>query len=437
MKKEEKNELEEIIEKTKIEKGQPVYLNIYHLSSINYIIQIIGLGFFHSSLEINNIEYSYSATDDEGVGIFKNRFIEESKNIILKEKIYLGNTIFNDEQINEILMLNVPYWLGKSYDPFLKNCNHFTNFFARLLLNEEDLLNYPTYINRFTDYGLYFNAFYTPIKRLYKNAFINQNNGIVVSDNVKVTVKSNNNDSNSDYKKKHNYSNVELENLSFKTENPTLRDINLNVFTHSDLSNHNLNYSAECDKKKLFNKNTNDNFFHRTIRKNFFIKPIFYNGNNLSMKKLFKADYFLLEKKYFDSLSLYQNVLKDLEKDHNLYMEFEKSFSLTPYKYWINKNSKYKKIPNTILKIRILHCIYYIFFLTDDINNQEVVSNSIYNLNSGDYFSIFYLAYVKFKQNKIPECNQIIKSGIENCDDEDFKKYFIHFEKIIDDLVLN
>ena len=69
----------------------------------------------------------------------------------------------------------------------------------------------------------------------------------------------------------------------------------------------------------------------------------------------------------------------------------------------------------------------YIFFLTDDINNQEVVSNSIYNLNSGDYFSVFYLAYVKFKQNKIPECSQIIKSGIENCDDEDFKKYFIHF----------
>ena len=191
MKKEEKNELEEIIEKTKIEKGQPVYLNIYHLSSINYIIQIIGLGFFHSSLEINNIEYSYSATDDEGVGIFKNRFIEESKNIILKEKIYLGNTIFNDEQINEILMLNVPYWLGKSYDPFLKNCNHFTNFFARLLLNEEDLLNYPTYINRFTDYGLYFNAFYTPIKRLYKNAFINQNNGIVVIMIVILIIKKN------------------------------------------------------------------------------------------------------------------------------------------------------------------------------------------------------------------------------------------------------
>ena len=48
MKKEENNELEEIIEKEKIEKGQPVYLNIYHLSSINYIIQLLGFGFFHT-----------------------------------------------------------------------------------------------------------------------------------------------------------------------------------------------------------------------------------------------------------------------------------------------------------------------------------------------------------------------------------------------------
>jgi len=436
MKKEEKNELEEILEKEKIEKGQPVYLNIYHLSSINYIIQIIGLGFFHSTLEINNIEYSYSATDDEEVGIFKNRFIDEPKNIILKEKIYLGNTLFNDEQINEVLMLNIPYWLGKSYDPFLKNCNHFTYFFARLLLNEIDLLNYPTYINRFTDYGIYFNAFYSPIKRLYKNILINQNNGFVVSDDVKLT-KCNNNNNNSDYKRKVNYSNPELENLRFKTDNSTLGDIKLNVIKNSDMSNYNLNFSAECDKRKSINKNSNDNFFHRTIRKNFFIKPIVYNGRNLSMKNLFKADFFLLEKKYIESLSLYQNVLKSLEKENDLYMEFEKSFSIAPYKYWIKKDSKYKNNPNTIMKIRILHCIYYIFFLTDDINNQEVISNSIYTLNSGDYFSIFYLAYIKFRQNKIPECSQIIKSGIENCDNDDFKKYFIHFEKIIDDLVLN
>ena len=66
------------------------------------------------------------------------------------------------------------------------------------------------------------------------------------------------------------------------------------------MSNYALNYSAECDKRKSItkiNKNSNDKFFHKIIRKNFFIKPIVYNGNNLSMKNLFKTDYFLLKKK--------------------------------------------------------------------------------------------------------------------------------------------
>ena len=51
-----------------------------------------------------------------------------NRKIIFKEKIYLGNTLFIDEQINEVIILNVSYSIVKLYDPFLKNCNHFTNF---------------------------------------------------------------------------------------------------------------------------------------------------------------------------------------------------------------------------------------------------------------------------------------------------------------------
>ena len=38
--------LDELIEKARVENGQAVYLNNYHLSSINYIIQLLGFGFF-------------------------------------------------------------------------------------------------------------------------------------------------------------------------------------------------------------------------------------------------------------------------------------------------------------------------------------------------------------------------------------------------------
>ena len=175
-KKDKIEELDDYIEKKLLEIGQPVYLNIYHLSFVNYFVQLFGFGFFHSSIEINEKEFSYSATNDEYSGIFSN-LIEDS-NLILKEKIYLGNTFYNNNEINEILLLNTPYWLGKSYDPFLFICNHFTKFFSKLLIEKENIINhYPDYVNRITEYGFFFNFFYSPIKRLYVNTVFNPNSG--------------------------------------------------------------------------------------------------------------------------------------------------------------------------------------------------------------------------------------------------------------------
>ena len=91
--------LEELIEKARVENGQAVYLNIYHLSSVNYIIQLFGFGFFHTTIEVNEIEYSFNLTDDENTRKFDNKLGKRKKDIWLKEKIYLGNTIYDDDEI--------------------------------------------------------------------------------------------------------------------------------------------------------------------------------------------------------------------------------------------------------------------------------------------------------------------------------------------------
>ena len=63
--------------------------------------------------------------------------------------------------------LNCIYlWLGKLYDLFKKNCNHFTKFFACLLLRTHEVLNFPEYVNRITIFAQYFSGFYKPIKKL-------------------------------------------------------------------------------------------------------------------------------------------------------------------------------------------------------------------------------------------------------------------------------
>ena len=110
--------LDELIEKARIENGQAVYLNIYHKSYVNYIIQLLGFGFFQTTIEVNKIEYSFTPTDDDNSGIVFNNLGEGKKDIWLKEKIYLGNTIYDDDEIKQLLFLNIPYWLGKKFKSF-------------------------------------------------------------------------------------------------------------------------------------------------------------------------------------------------------------------------------------------------------------------------------------------------------------------------------
>ena len=431
-------ELDDYIEKTLVENGQPVYLNIYHLSFINYFVQIFGFGFFHSSIEINEKEFSYSATEDEYSGIFSN-LINDS-NLILKEKIYLGNTFYNDNEINEILLLNTPYWLGKSYDPFLKNCNHFTKFLFKLLIEKENIINdYPDYVNRITEYGFFFNCFYSPIKRLYGNMIFSPNSG-----------------------KNVEYISLPKNNISIKNE----LSFNLDRFSFQRIDtefnlmvNGNFSHQFYFEKNNSINNNTKNNnfeiskdnfsdqptlkrrysiseqkcFFEKIMKYNFFLNSIIYNGNNPILKKLVKADHFFANRKLTQALIIYQEILKevDLEKNENLENEFKKIFSYNNHKYILNPKDNVKHL---LFKLKILHCIFYIFFKNNLINDQELVSNTIFKLNKNDYFSLFYKAYIKFVERNIPECVEIIKNGIEICEDNKFKKKFRQFYILIDHL---
>ena len=425
-----KNELEEIdniIEKKLIEEGHAVYLNVYHLSFINYFVQLLGFGFFHSSIEINGKEFSYSATEDEESGIFSNSI--EDSNLILKEKIYLGNTFYTDNEINEILLLNIPYWLGKSYDPFLKNCNHFTKFFQKLLIEKKNIINdYPDYVNRITDYSIFFNCFYSPIKRLYGNIALSPNSG-----NNKEFISTRLND-------------ISLKNdisLNIRNTFPRLENItkNFNEKNFSFSYNHNLNnyeiskdnYSDQPSIKRKYIIKNQKCFFESSMKYNFFLNTIFYKGNNSILKKLNKAEQLFSDKKFTQALKIYQEILKeiDLENNNNLDEQFKTIFSLKDYNYTLNPKENVK---NVVLKLKILHCIFYIFFKNNLIDEQELVSSSIFSLNKNDYFTLFYKAFLKFYERNIPECVEIIKNGIKICGDNKFKKKFRQFNLLIDEL---
>ncbi len=187
------NELDKLITTAKKETRIGVYLNVYHLTILNYFLQLLGFGFFHTSLEINDIEYSFKLCSGEESGIFFNRFKDGIDQKWLKEKIYLGKTLYDINSVNEIFKLYIPFWLGKSYDLFKKNCNHFTKFFACILLRTDEVINYPEYVNRITIFAKYFSGFYKPIKKLSY-----EDKGNESPDNPKNNAQNNENNNNED-----------------------------------------------------------------------------------------------------------------------------------------------------------------------------------------------------------------------------------------------
>ena len=96
-------ETEKLVSYVKKEYGLRVYLNIYHLTIFNYILQFFGFGFFHTSLEINDVEYSFKLGVGDQSGIFYNHFKDGIDRIRLKEKIYLGNTPYDINSVMKFL----------------------------------------------------------------------------------------------------------------------------------------------------------------------------------------------------------------------------------------------------------------------------------------------------------------------------------------------
>lgn len=74
-----------LIQETELKTGRYVFLNVYHISKINYLFKFFGLGLYHTTIEIDDVEYSYGSTDDDNSGIYMNKKnIALNKNMILK-----------------------------------------------------------------------------------------------------------------------------------------------------------------------------------------------------------------------------------------------------------------------------------------------------------------------------------------------------------------
>lgn len=125
--------------------SREVTLNVYDLHDSNEFLQGIGLGLFHTGVEIQGYEYSFSSQ-----GIFKTppRQPEFGR---LREQIRIGTHVGPVTQINEILMQlrSSGGFDVDCYDLTNRNCNHFTDNFCFALVG----IHIPDWVNRAANIG--------------------------------------------------------------------------------------------------------------------------------------------------------------------------------------------------------------------------------------------------------------------------------------------
>ncbi|CAM9457871.1 unnamed protein product [Ectocarpus sp. 6 AP-2014] len=125
---------------------RPVQLNVYDLHESNSWLQHIGLGAYHSGLEIGGVEYTFS---EAGVAQHPPRQIA-GDDVSFKTTEVLGDFIGTIPDVRRILNgLKSEGFAEGEYDVIRNNCNHFCDEFAFALTGKR----IPPWVNRAATIG--------------------------------------------------------------------------------------------------------------------------------------------------------------------------------------------------------------------------------------------------------------------------------------------
>ncbi|XP_020872819.1 deSI-like protein At4g17486 [Arabidopsis lyrata subsp. lyrata] len=131
----------------------PVYLNVYDLTPMNVYGYWLGIGIYHSGLEVHGVEYGYGAHEHSSSGIFE---VEPKKcpGFTFRKSILVGETEMRAKEVRTFMEKLSEEYQGNKYHLITRNCNHFCNHVC-LKLTQNSI---PSWVNRLARLGFLCNC---------------------------------------------------------------------------------------------------------------------------------------------------------------------------------------------------------------------------------------------------------------------------------------
>ncbi|KAL8497213.1 hypothetical protein ACS0TY_020776 [Phlomoides rotata] len=142
-----------ICRKTSIISGRgsvAVYLNVYDLTSINGYAYWLGLGAYHSGVQVHGVEYAFGAHEFPTTGIFEGQ-PKQCEGFTFRKSILIGWTEKTREGVREVMDKLAEKYRGNAYNLITMNCNHFCND-ACIQLTQNHI---PRWVNRLARIGFF------------------------------------------------------------------------------------------------------------------------------------------------------------------------------------------------------------------------------------------------------------------------------------------
>lgn len=125
-----------------------VFLNVYDLTPMNGIAYWLGLGVYHSGVQVHGVEYAFGSHGHATTGIFEGE-PKQCEGFVFRKQILVGHTEKNWREVRRIMKELAEDYKGTSYNLITRNCNHFSNDVCVRLTGN----TIPSWINRLARIG--------------------------------------------------------------------------------------------------------------------------------------------------------------------------------------------------------------------------------------------------------------------------------------------